>query len=110
MHPVPAFLPPTLAAIFAGVALVHLAGPRVLREVFAEWGFARGFHRVVGTFALITAAFLALPETRLWGVAVGSFMLFVATIILLDRGKYLYAAPNIVLLAALLPAALAGPF
>jgi hypothetical protein len=52
----------------------------------------------------MTAAFLAVSQTRLWGVALGSFMLCGATVTLLDHRKYLYAVPNILLLAALAPA------
>jgi hypothetical protein len=101
MRVILSYLPPALAAVFAIAGLVHLAGPRVMRDVFAAWGYTRGFHRVIAVYTLTTAAFLAVPETRLWGVALGSFTLVCATITLLDHRKYLYAVPNILLLAAL---------
>src|SRR5260221_7214511 len=98
-----------VAGVFAAAALLNLSGPRVLREAYARWGYPRGFHRITGVVELIAAIFLSMPQTRIWGVAVASVVLFVAVATLLNHPPYLYAPPGIVLLAPLPPTLLAAP-
>jgi hypothetical protein len=105
MHPIsyPVIVAWSVATIFAIAALVNLSGPRALRDAYARWGYPRRFHLITGTLESIAAAFLAVPETRIWGVAVAGIVLFVAVVTLLNHRQYLYAVPGIVLLAALPP-------
>jgi hypothetical protein len=98
----------SVAGIFALAALVNLAGPRILLEAYARWGYPRGFHRITGAVEMAAAVFLAMPQTRIWGVAVAGVVLFVAVVTLLNHRQYLYALPGIVLLAALPPTLLAA--
>jgi hypothetical protein len=97
---------PVIAATFGVVGIVHLAGPRQLTSLLARLEYPRGFHRVIGVYALITALFLALPLTRIWGVAAAAFVLFAGIVGLLNHRRYMTAMPAIALLAAL-PFALA---
>jgi len=58
----------------------------------------------------IAAAFmLAHPELRGWGIALAALIMFGAVITLLSHEQYLWAAPSMVLMAALIPAGLAVP-
>ncbi len=98
-----------LAAGFAAIAVVNLAGPRALRERYAGWRYPRGFREATGTLFGLAAAFLAIPETRLFGVAVAAFAIFLIATTLLHHRQYRYAAPLIALLFALIPVSLAGP-
>ena len=98
-----------LAAGFAAIAVVNLTGPRALRELYAGWRYPRGFREVTGTLFGLAAAFLAIPETRLFGVAVAAFAIFLIATTLLHHRQYRYAAPLIALLFALIPVSLAGP-
>jgi uncharacterized membrane protein len=83
-----------LVALIIGIGgLVHLAGPRPLRRLLAEWGYGRGFNWVTGGFAVAAGIFLAVPQS--------AFVLCGATVLLLDHRKYLFALPGIVLLGAL---------
>ncbi|HEX3431492.1 MAG TPA: hypothetical protein VHT03_11455 [Rhizomicrobium sp.] len=95
------FLPKVAAASFAMAGLVFFADPAPLSKLLAEWGYGRNFSRVFGTFALGAAVFLSIPQLRLWGVALAGFILFGTTVALLERRKYLYALPGIVLLGTL---------
>jgi hypothetical protein len=52
----------------------------------------------------LTALFLAIPETRIWGGILGAMVLFVAIVSLLNHRKYVYALPVIVLMLAIAPA------
>ena len=94
-------LPKLAAAIFAVTGAVFFADPAPLSKLLAEWGYGRNFTRVFGTCALATALFLSIPQLRLWGTAVAGLVLFGTTVALLNRGKYLYALPGILLLGAL---------
>jgi hypothetical protein len=97
-----------IAGVFAASALLHLAGPRFLREAYERWNFPRQFHRVTGIIELLTAAFLANPLTRLWGIALAALTMFVAVVTLLNHRQYAYTVPGILMMLALIPASLSA--
>ena len=97
----------SVSIVLAASAVVHLAGLKRLRDAYAEWEYPRSFHRVVGISNLVAALFLARPETRVWGVALAAFILFVAVVTLLNHRRYDYAVPGMLLMLALPPALLA---
>ena len=99
----------TIASIFGVSGLLHLSGLGPVKRAYNRWNFAPGFYRVAGALQVLAAFFLALPITRIWGVMLGAFLTFAAVVILLNNRQYAYSVPGIVLLAALVPAALAGP-
>ncbi len=99
-----------LASVFAGAAVVQIAGPAFVRRAYERWGFPPKFYRVVGAIELLAAAFLADPITRIWGVAIAGLVTFGGVVILLDHRQYAYTVPGLLLMAALVPAALASPF
>ncbi|HTT81843.1 MAG TPA: DoxX family protein [Rhizomicrobium sp.] len=101
MHEIPSLVPQLVALVIGGGGLVHLAGPRPLRQLLAEWGYGRGFNWVTGAFTVAAGVFLALPQLRIWGVVLSAFLLFGTTVLLLDHRKYLFALPSILLLGAL---------
>lgn len=101
MHVIVWLVPKIAAALFAIAGLVFFANPAPLARILADWGYGRNFGRVFGTATLATALFLSIPQLRLWGVAVAGFVLFGTTVALLERRKYLYAVPGILLLGAL---------
>ena len=94
----------TLAALFGLGAALNLAAPGFLRRAYARWGFARGFYYVAGTALGFAALFLVLPQTRIWGGILGAMILFITVVMLLNRGKYVYAVPAMLLMVALAPA------
>jgi hypothetical protein len=93
-----------LATLFGLAAALNLTAPGFLRRAYARWRFARGFYYVAGTALGLTALFLAVPQTRIWGGVLGAMVLFITTVLLLNRGKYGYAVPAILLMVALAPA------
>jgi hypothetical protein len=98
----------TLSAIFAVAGLAHILWISRARAAYARWNFPRGFNWVTASFELLAAIFLALPQTRIWGVAVAGVILFIAVVTLLNHRQYAYALPGMILLAALPPALLAA--
>jgi hypothetical protein len=106
---------PFLIAWLVGAALmvvgfINLAGPRKLRETYANWEFPPRFYLVAGVFEVTAAAFLAVPELRLWGIVLAGLIAFGAVVTLLNQRRYLSAIPAIILMVALLPASLAVPY
>ena len=57
-----------VGAVLMVVGFINIAGPRRLREAYANWEFPPRFYLVAGVFEVTAAAFLAAPETRLWGI------------------------------------------
>lgn len=101
MHVIVWLVPKLAAALFATAGSVFLADPAPLSRLLADWGYGRNFSRVFGVCALAAALFLSIPQLRLWGIALAGFVLFGTTVTLLERRKYLYALPGILLLGAL---------
>jgi hypothetical protein len=99
-----------LSGLFGAFGLFQLAGPGFLRRIYRRWRFPANSHHVIGLVALTTALFLSDPITRIWGVILGALFAFVAVVTLLNHGKYVWSVPGMVVLVALVPATLAGPF
>jgi hypothetical protein len=105
----PALIAELLAAFFAAAALVNFIEPGFLKRAYARWGLRPNVHLLAAFFNALAAVFLSMPITRLWGVAIAAIVLFFAEVLLLSRKQYAYAMPGLIVLAALVPAALAGP-
>lgn len=100
----------SLSALFAAAALANALAPSFLMAAYDRWEFPRGTHRTAAIFAALAAAFLFMPITRLWGVALAAIIMFATETLLLSRAKYAYAIPGFLIIAALVPASLASPF
>lgn len=97
-----------LATVFAASAAMHLAGIAPVRRAYQAWGYPSNFYRVTGALELLCALFLALPNTRPWGVILAGAIAFASTITLLNHRQYAWSVPGIVMLALLPPAMLAS--
>jgi DoxX-like family len=98
-----------LTTLFGVSGLIHLAGPRFIRQAYRRWGFPFNAHRVIGILEILTALFLSNPVTRIWGVILAGFIIFFGIVALVNHGKYVYSLPGLILMLALVPATLAGP-
>jgi len=98
-----------LTTLFGVSGLIHVIGPRFVRNAYQRWGFPFNAHRVIGILEIMTALFLSNPVTRIWGVVLAGFIIFFGTVALLNHGKYFYSVPGLILMLALVPASLAGP-
>jgi hypothetical protein len=101
------YLVDALAITFAASALVQLSGLSFVRALYERWEYPRNYHLFAGSVTLITASFLAIPQTRVWGIVLAAAILFFISVVLLSRRHYVTAVPAVALLAAL-PAALVG--
>jgi len=98
-----------LSLVFGVGAAVQLAGPGFVQRAYRRWHMPRQFYRVTGSIELLAAFFLAIPQTRIWGIALVYLVAFVAAITLLAHRQYAWSAPAIVLMVALVPATLDAP-
>jgi hypothetical protein len=92
------------AALFAACAALNLIPPGFVRLAYARWNYAPGFYYVVALAQGLTALFLTMPQTRIWGGVLGAMVLFVTIVSLLNHRKYIYAVPAILVMVALAPA------
>jgi uncharacterized membrane protein HdeD (DUF308 family) len=99
-----------IGTVLMVVGIINIAGPRKLRETYANWEFPPRFYLVAGVLEVTAAAFLAVPELRLWGIVLAGLIGFGAVVTLFNQRRYLSAVPAIVLMIALLPASLAVPY
>jgi uncharacterized membrane protein HdeD (DUF308 family) len=98
-----------LTTMFAVSAAIQMAGPKFLLARYRRWRFPANTHLIVGVLQLLAALFLSNPITRIWGVALGVLIAFITVVTLLNHGKYGYSLPVMLVMAALIPASLAGP-
>ena len=92
-----------VTGMFLLAGLVNLGGGSVVRAAYRAWDYPPNFYRVVGLIELVVALFLALPQTRIWGVILGGFIAFFSVVTLLKHSRYVWSLPAVLLLAALVP-------
>ena len=98
-----------LAAVFCMIGIIHLLGPRFLRDAFEKWNYGTRVRLATGALEIMVALMLAHPGLRGWGIALAALIMFGAIITLLRHEQYLCAAPSMALMVALIPAVLAVP-
>jgi uncharacterized membrane protein len=97
-----------LAIGFALAGITQWLGPGFVRRAYRRWNFPSGQYRVTGTLELAAAVLLAIPNTRLWGIALAGLITFGAVVTLLKNRQYAWAIPGVAVLIALAPAMLAA--
>jgi DoxX-like family len=98
-----------VSATFCLAGLINLSGSTQVRAAYRFWHYPHHFYRIVGAAELLAALFLIVPETRIWGIAAGGIISFVAIVTLLHHRQYLWSLPAMLLLVGLVPASLAHP-
>jgi hypothetical protein len=98
-----------LAVLFAVAAALNLAAPGFVQRLARRGAVARGPIIMMGAAQALTALFLAVHQTRIWGGILGAMILFVTVVSLLNRRQYLYALPAILAMVALAPALALSP-
>jgi DoxX-like protein len=109
MNDLPAVVCLLLAGLFAAIGVVQLIGPRFLREAYTRWEYSQGLRIVTGILDIATAAMLADPALRGWGIALGVVLTFGSVVTLLNHRHYAAAGAAILMMVAFVPAALAVP-
>jgi len=99
----------TLALAFGIAGAVQLIAPGFVRRAYRRWELRPQLGRVIGALQLLAACFLAIPNTRLWGVVLAGPLNFLAVVILLKNREYGWAIPGLAAQIALAPVMLAAP-
>lgn len=97
----------TVTALFLLAALVNLSGHPIVRSAYRAWAYPANFYRTVGAVEALVVLFLAVPETRIWGVILGGLVAFFSVVTLLKNRQYAWSIPAMLMLATLAPASLA---
>lgn len=72
-------LPIALGVVMIGHGGVTVAGPPLVLENFARWGYPAGFHRVSGVLEVLMGLLLLIPVTSRIG-ATGTAMIVLAAV------------------------------
>jgi hypothetical protein len=98
----------TLSALLGGIGVVHLLGPRFVRDAYEQWDYPQRLPLIVGILEIAAALLLYDPALRGWGIGLAAFINFGAVVTLFNHRQYLHALPAIVMMVALLPVGLAN--
>jgi hypothetical protein len=109
MYGLPTIMALSLAALFALIGVVQLAGPRFLRDAYRSWDYSQHLRIMTGVLDLAVAMMLTDAGLRDWGIALGAVLIFGSVVTLLNHRHYACAAAATLMMAALIPAALAVP-
>ncbi|MEW6342709.1 MAG: DoxX family protein [Paraburkholderia sp.] len=94
-----------LVAGFLGAGLVNAIGPAATRSDFARWGYPRWWGRFTGGLEMVSAVLIALPVSRVVGLALGAAIIAAAVLTVLRHREFKHLAPLGVFVAVI---ALAG--
>ncbi|MCB8881964.1 DoxX family protein [Acidisoma cellulosilytica] len=94
-----------IAAGFLGAGLVNAIGTAGTRSDFARWGYPHWWGRVTGGLEVICAVLIALPVSRILGLALGAAIIAAAVVTVLRHRDFSHLAPLSVFAALLVVAA-----
>jgi hypothetical protein len=88
-----------LALAFAGAALSNAMGGAAVRAGFVRWGYPAWWNFMTASIEVLCAVLIVLPETRIWGLALGAMVLIAALATLAWHREYRHLPPGVVLAA-----------
>ena len=97
-----------LAAAFLGAGLFNAIGTEGTRSGFAGWGYPRWWNILTGGLEMMSAVLIALPVTRIFGLALGAIIIAAAVLTVLRHRDFSHIAP-LGVFAALIALAGFGP-
>ncbi|WP_267220730.1 DoxX family protein [Dyella silvae] len=92
-----------LAAGFFGAGLVNAIGTPTTRSDFARWGYPNWWGRFTGGLEIMSAVLIAIPISRVVGLALGASIIAAAVLTVLKHRefKHLFPASAFVVVIAL---------
>ena len=97
------------AGLLGAAGLVNLTALAPVRRAYAAWDISAPSYVAVGALQIVAAGLLLTPELRIWGIALAALMAFGTVVLLLDRGRYVFALPVVLFMVGLVAAALSVP-
>ena len=88
-----------LALAFAGAGFFNAIGGAAAQAQFVRWGYPAWWNFVTAALEMFCAALIVLPETRIWGLALGALVLIAAIATVIWRRDYRHLPPGLALVA-----------
>jgi uncharacterized membrane protein YphA (DoxX/SURF4 family) len=82
-----------LGAAFLGAGIVNAIGAAGTRDDFVKWGYPRWWGILTGALEISTAALLALPVSRILGLALAAVVIAAAIFTVLRHRDYQHLPP-----------------
>ena len=88
-----------LVAAFFGAGVFNAIGTAGTQRDFARWGYPRWWNLLTGALEIVSAALIALPATRIVGLALGAVIIAAAVLTVLRHRDFSHLAPLSVFVA-----------
>jgi uncharacterized membrane protein YphA (DoxX/SURF4 family) len=82
-----------LAIAFSGAGIVNAIGTSGTRSDFARWGYPRWWGILTGGLEISSAVLIALPVSRIPGLALGAIVIAAAIFTVLRHRDYQHLPP-----------------
>ena len=90
-----------LVAGFLGAGLFNAIGTPATQSDFARWGYPRWWGRLTGGLEMMSAVLIALPVSRIVGLALGAVIIAAAVFTVLRHREFAHLVPLSVFVALL---------
>jgi DoxX-like family len=81
-----------IAGLF-GAGLFNAIGTPATQSDFARWGYPRWWSRFTGGLEMMSAVLIALPESRIVGLALGAVIIAAAVLTVLRHREFSHLVP-----------------
>ena len=88
-----------LVAGFFGAGLFNAISTAATQSDFARWGYPRWWGRATGALEILCAALIALPASRVAGLALGAVIIAAAVLTVLRHCDFSHLVPLSVFVA-----------
>jgi uncharacterized membrane protein YphA (DoxX/SURF4 family) len=88
-----------LVAAFFGAGLFNVIGTPGTQSDFARWGYPRWWNILTGGLEVISAVLIALPVSRIAGLALGAVIIAAAVLTVLRHRDFSHLVPLSVFVA-----------
>jgi DoxX-like family len=88
-----------LVAGFSGAGLFNAIGTPGTQSDFARWGYPRWWGRFTGGLEMMSAVLVALPVSRVVGLALGAAIIAAAVVTVLRHREFTHLLPLSVFVA-----------
>ena|SRR5215469_16361917 len=82
-----------LVAAFFGAGVFNAIGTSGTQDGFARWGYPRWWNILTGGLEIVSAILIALPVTRMVGLALGAAIIAAAVFTVLRHRDFSHLAP-----------------
>jgi hypothetical protein len=82
-----------LVAGFFGAGLFNAIGTPATQSDFGRWGYPRWWGRFTGGLEMMSAVLIALPVSRIVGLALGAVIIAVAVLTVLRHREFPHLVP-----------------